>query len=90
MNALLLLVAVVCLVWAVVERHARLAASRAGRVVRTENRDHVFGEADCYNLVEVQDTDGKYIVLAFTDDGKKNMAERAGKNPEDVAVALKR
>ena len=88
MNALLLLVTIVFLVIAVIEYRKRILASKAGRIVRTFNRDHIFGEADYYNLVRVQDVDGEYIVLAFTDDGKKGMSERAEKNPEDVGAAL--
>jgi hypothetical protein len=60
---------------------------KQGRLIRVENKDRIFGSADKYVAVQVEDANGKNErCLLFTENEIKIAQERADKNKEDLTT----
>ena len=58
---------------------------KQGRLIRVENKDRIFGSAETYVAVQVEDANGKNErCLLFTDNEINIAQERAEKNKEDL------
>ena len=58
---------------------------KAGRIIRVENKDRIFGSADFYNAVWIEDANGKNErCLLFTDTEILKAEARSAKNSEDL------
>jgi hypothetical protein len=56
-----------------------------GRLITVDNTDRIFGSADSYIAIQVEDADGgNERCLLFTDAEIAKAEERAKKNPEDL------
>jgi hypothetical protein len=56
-----------------------------GRLITVDNTDRIFGSADSYIAIQVEDADGgNERCLLFTDAEIAKAEERANKNPEDL------
>ena len=61
-----------------------MSKAKMGRIYRRANTERIFGSADYYNIVRVENEDGgDEEVLFFTDDELVEARERAAKNDED-------
>jgi hypothetical protein len=56
-----------------------------GRLITVDNTNRIFGSADSYIAIQVEDADGgNERCLLFTDAEIAKAEERAKKNPEDL------
>jgi len=56
-----------------------------GRLITVDNTNRIFGSADSYIAIQVEDADGgNERCLLFTDAEIAKAEERANKNPEDL------
>ena len=56
-----------------------------GRLITVDNTNRIFGSADSYIAIQVEDADGgNERCLLFTDAEIVKAEERANKNPEDL------
>jgi hypothetical protein len=60
-------------------------AVKLGRIFTVDNKDRAFGSALKYNMVWVEDSNGKNErALLFTSDEIEKAEARAERNPEDI------